>query len=106
LKLPALSINSWLCHLFELCGLGSIATIGCLAASTAKLHFLLRTAAGCCHALISSLKLHCSCLLLLSYIAFKPQASLQLFAANTSFSHFKLYCSFCWQTFAATSTLM
>jgi hypothetical protein len=31
---------------------------------------------------------------------------LQLFAANTSFSYFKLYCSFRWQTFAATSTLM
>lgn len=65
------------------------------------LHFLLQTAAGRCHTLISSLKLHCSCSL--PYIAFKPLASLQLFAANTSFSHFKLYCSFRWQTFAATS---
>jgi hypothetical protein len=54
--------------------------------------------------MLSSLKLYCSCLL--PYIAFKPLASLQLFAANTSFSHFKLYCSFRWQTFAATSTLM
>jgi hypothetical protein len=52
-----------------------------------KLHFLLRTAAGCCHKLISSLKLYCSCSL--PYIAFKPLASLQLFAANTSFFTFQ-----------------